>query len=135
MVRQYSTGQTPNAVSGPLHTRRQRCQEGEAPSRNGPRVKAHRARVEAGVCFIVSCAITRRLLLLPLLHVDDRLRSRAPAHTTHPPADSNWLGMCRMTAEKASRHRSRQQGKAVSTNGLPARVGALQRTQAPSGGA
>jgi len=37
MVRQYSTGQTPNAVSGPLHTRRQRCQEGEAPSRNGPR--------------------------------------------------------------------------------------------------
>ena len=29
MVHQYSTGQTPDAVSVPLHTRRQRCQEGE----------------------------------------------------------------------------------------------------------
>jgi hypothetical protein len=29
MVHQYNTGQTPDAVSVPLHTRRQRCQEGE----------------------------------------------------------------------------------------------------------
>ena len=52
MVRHYSTGQPPDAVSVPLHARRPRCQEGEAPSRNGPRVRAHRARGEAGVCFI-----------------------------------------------------------------------------------